>query len=105
MAASGTYKFSLMTGNVGYSGYVTKGNQNAYAMVECTALNYPSAKLKYKILDDSSAQVGSNSFQGTGSFSITYSKAVHEKEKFSLGVENPSVNGGVTVATAGNWTP
>lgn len=105
LAASGTYRFSLMTGSVGYSGYVAKGNENAYAMAECTALNYPSAKLRYTILDDSYAQVGSNTFQGIGSFSITYSKAVHKNEKFSLVVENLSSNGGVTVSTAGNWTP
>ena len=105
MAASGTYRFSLMTGNAEYTDLVTKNNELVYATVTCSSLNYPSAKLYYRIYDSKYALVGNDTHQGLGDFRITYTKAVHNGEKFMLRVENPSSNGGVTVSTAGNWTP
>lgn len=103
MAAS--YNFSLMTGSVGYTGFVTKSNSLATASVKCNTLNYPSATMKYRVRNSSYTQIGSSTKQGTGSVSVTYTKTVAKGATVSLGVENLSSNGGVTITTTGTWTP
>lgn len=100
------YSFGMMPENVARTGYEEKQGSTAFAGVNCSYLNYPSATIRYKVEKSGVGSVSNYvSLRGTGSISITYSQTAYSKDKIRLAGHNPASNGGITVFASGTWTP
>lgn len=105
LAKEGIYNFSLMTGNVGYTKYISKDDTRNKGCVTCYKVSKPKATMKYRVRNQSYLEVANTSKKGVGSAQFEYKNGKNKKGKYSLGVENLATNGGVTIDTNGFWYP